>query len=114
MRNEYAHDLSKTELFKIVSEITGSPHDNGTVKAIVYTFQNAKDFADFNSKQKLSPSIEREIVNEEEKPSSQNHLKQHNMNLGLNYTINLVLPKTDDPAIFNAIFKSLKENLLNG
>ncbi|MDD4332812.1 MAG: hypothetical protein PHT51_01755 [Patescibacteria group bacterium] len=33
--------------------------------------------------------------------------------LGLNYTINLTLPKTDDPAVYDAIFKSLRENLLN-
>lgn len=32
--------------------------------------------------------------------------------LNLAYTINLVLPKTDDVAVFNAIFKSLRENLL--
>lgn len=32
------------------------------------------------------------------------------MNLG--YTINLNLPATSDIAVFNAIFKSLRENLL--
>ena len=31
---------------------------------------------------------------------------------GLSYQINLVLPKTDDIAVFNAIFKSLKDHLL--
>jgi hypothetical protein len=34
------------------------------------------------------------------------------LRLNLAYTINLVLPKTDDVAVFNAIFKSLRENLL--
>ena len=32
--------------------------------------------------------------------------------LNLAYTINLVLPKSDDIAVFNAIFKSLREHLL--
>jgi hypothetical protein len=32
--------------------------------------------------------------------------------LNLSYTINLNLPPTSDIAVFNAIFKSLKENLL--
>ena len=32
--------------------------------------------------------------------------------LNLKYTINLNLPATSDIAVFNAIFKSLKENLL--
>jgi len=32
--------------------------------------------------------------------------------LGLSYTINLNLPATSDIAVFNAIFKSLREHLL--
>jgi hypothetical protein len=34
------------------------------------------------------------------------------MGLSLSYTINLNLPATSDAAVFNAIFKSLKEHLL--
>ena len=34
------------------------------------------------------------------------------LHLNLAYSINLVLPKTDDIGVFNAIFKSLRENLL--
>ena len=33
--------------------------------------------------------------------------------LSLGYTINLHLPATSDVAVFNAIFKSLRENLLS-
>jgi hypothetical protein len=32
----------------------------------------------------------------------------------LSYTINLNLPETADVEVFNAIFRSLKENLLRG
>jgi hypothetical protein len=34
---------------------------------------------------------------------------ERELDLNLSYTINLVLPKTDDPAVFNAIFRSLRE-----
>jgi hypothetical protein len=34
------------------------------------------------------------------------------LGLNLGYTINLNLPATSDPAVFNAIFKALKEHLL--
>ncbi len=34
--------------------------------------------------------------------------------LNLSYTINLNLPETSDIQVFNAIFRSLKENLLRG
>ena len=36
-----------------------------------------------------------------------------NIGFSLGYTINLNLPATSDPAVFDAIFKSLKENLLS-
>ena len=41
-------------------------------------------------------------------------MQRGNEGIGLNlaYTINLNLPATSDIAVFNAIFKSLKENLL--
>lgn len=113
-RNEYAQDLSRAELIKLVSEITGSAHDNSTVKAIVGTFWAAKDFADFETVQDEKLDTIKIIEPKEEKETHVEPIKSSKkVNLGLSYTINLVLPKTDDPAVFNAIFKSLKENLLN-
>jgi hypothetical protein len=114
-RNEYAHELGRPEFTKLVTEITGLAHDHGTVKAIAATFFNAKEFADFEAK--IEPKEEEpkatKIYAKNEEPDIQNIQKSKKLNLGLNYTINLVLPKTDDPAIYNAIFKSLKENLLD-
>lgn len=113
-RNEYAHELSRSELTKVVSEITGAAHDNSTVKAIVGTFWTAKELADFENGQE--DKIDTKIVPEfkEDKDLHTEPIKSSKkVSLGLNYTINLVLPKTDDPAVFNAIFKSLKDNLLN-
>ena len=37
---------------------------------------------------------------------------QNPTGLNLSYTINLNLPETSDVEVFNAIFRSLKENLL--
>lgn len=112
-RNEYAQDLTRTELTKLVSEITGSAHDNSTVKAIVGTFWIAKELANFDSKpeEKVEKEIHAEQKEQKDIPDSNKTIKK--LNLGLSYTINLVLPKTDDPSVYNAIFKSLKENLLN-
>jgi hypothetical protein len=113
-RNEYAHDLSRPELTKIVSDITGSPHDNSTVKAIVGTFYTAKELADFDASKSKNAKKEQTDELPEVKENPEEHTKTiKKLNLGLSYTINLVLPKTDDPAVFSAIFKSLKDNLLN-
>ena len=113
-RNEYAHDLSRQEFTKLVSEITSLPHDNGTVKAIVGTYWIAKELADFDaSKPKAVQKESTEVVQDEKEYSDEQTKTIKKLNLGLSYTINLVLPKTDDPAVYNAIFKSLKDNLLN-
>lgn len=110
LRKEYAQDLSRAEFVKIVCEITGLPHDNGTVKAIAGTYFAAKEFADFEAKKQDAPK-EEEV--KEKLPPDDSGKMIKKLNLGLSYTINLVLPKTDDPSVYNAIFKSLKENLLN-
>jgi hypothetical protein len=34
------------------------------------------------------------------------------LKMGLSYQINIILPETENIAVFNAIFKSLKDNLL--
>ncbi|PHR86714.1 MAG: hypothetical protein COA80_19420 [Leeuwenhoekiella sp.] len=115
-RNAYAHELSKKDLTKLVSEITGKPHDNTTVKVIVNSFTNAKKFADFEAKPTTSQKVETKKPTESSKENTVTPIPQNTtekLKLGLNYTINLVLPKTDDPAIYDAIFKSLKDNLLN-
>jgi hypothetical protein len=108
-RNEYCHDLSKKDFKGLVMEATGEPQDSKIVELIVSSFFNAKSLADFE--EYLIEGSEEPIT---EKPleikTDESYMKK--INLGLNYTINLVLPKTDDPSVYNAIFKSLKENLL--
>ncbi len=114
LRNEYVHDLSRPDFIKLVSEVTGGAHDSSTVKAIVGTFFFAKEFAEFDSNGNEASLEENGNQEPEKEPVAKKNIENpKKINLGLSYTINLVLPKTDDPAILNAIFKALKENLLH-
>lgn len=114
IRNAYAYELDRKGLTKLVSEITGNPHDNSTVKAIVSSFFHAKEFADFEKKEKEPEEIlSNQVKRNENFVQNSQSTSSRKIPLGLNYTINLVLPKTDDPAIFDAIFRSLKNNLLD-
>lgn len=111
-RNEYAHSLSKADLEGLIVEMTGLEKGNQTVRAIVGTFEALKSFADFKAKEEPAvPEKNTEDVNHEIGKKGSHHVGG-GVALGLSYTINLVLPKTDDVAVFNAIFKSLKENIL--
>ncbi|MBX8469725.1 DUF5343 domain-containing protein [Pseudomonas sp. RIT778] len=107
-RNEYAHSLSRADFEGLVVEMTGLEKGNGTVKAIVSTFEALKAFAEFKAVDAEEPiiSIEKKIS------ESSSNEEYPDVRLGLSYTINLVLPKTDDVSVFNAIFRSLRENLL--
>lgn len=110
-RNERFYDLSKEKFLELVCEETGFDHDNVTAKRITNTFFEVKKLADFSS-------VFEEIDDEPE--AVEHHEPRHDnasvntkpSKLGISYNINLILPETDDPKVFNAIFKSLKENLL--
>ncbi|WP_196788413.1 DUF5343 domain-containing protein [Burkholderia gladioli] len=109
-RNEFAHSLSRQDLEGLVVEMTGLEKGNSTVSAIVGTFEAVKSFADFSIEKEPQKNSNENLA--ENPPMRQNSVEAQGIKLGLAYTINLVLPKTDDIAVFNAIFKSLRENLL--
>ncbi|MCP5362041.1 MAG: DUF5343 domain-containing protein [Hyphomicrobiales bacterium] len=115
--NEYAHELEKSKLKDAVIQVTGFDKTNSTVKAIVGTFEALKDYADFDITETEHATTSAEDKPEVKLPSQ--HIPQQpqpseNRNRGMNlsYTINLNLPASKDSEVFDAIFKSLKENLL--
>jgi hypothetical protein len=107
-RNEFANNLNKEEFKGLVVEITGLDSGDRVVQLICSTFENLKKLADFEQHYVASDGKFGEKV---EELSSETE-EDMGLDLRLSYTINLVLPKTDDPAVFNAIFRALRENLL--
>lgn len=111
--NEYVHKLSEKELTGLVLQLTGDEKDSRAVKNIVKTFLALRKHADFDAKSE-DPDLTGEAPDESNDDNADDFTPPQNndINLGLSYQINLVLPKTDDIAVFNAIFRSLRENLL--
>ena len=112
-RNEHADSLPREQLKGLLLEITGLEPTNRIVQLVCQTFETLKKSADFDATLKNGaahtgqPEDKQEVA--PEKPENGN---SREFSLGLAYTINLVLPKSDDPAVFNAIFRSLRDNLL--
>ena len=48
----------------------------------------------------------------EDQPPIEAHSSSEKLGIGLRYNINVVLPDTSDITVYNAIFKSIKDNLL--
>ncbi|PTA91090.1 hypothetical protein C9415_20590 [Kluyvera sp. Nf5] len=111
-RNEYAHKLSKTDLEGLLVEMTGLEKGNSSVRAVLGTFEAIRSYASFDTVSESIVENEIESVIPEKNTENFSDVYDSGVKLGLSYTINLVLPKTDDVAVFNAIFKSLRDNLL--
>lgn len=111
--NEYAHDLSKDKLTAVITQITGAEKDSRATRATAGTFEALKQFANFDVEQYEGVMSEQVQIKNVPDNSVREHEKSiGNVDLKLSYTINLNLPETSNPEVFNAIFKSLKENLL--
>lgn len=116
-RSEYAHSVGDAKLRDIVTEITGLIPNDSVAVAIRGTFNVIKSFIPdgFNAS-----SLDDNNVNDDsgigaQSSSDHNHTetpKTTRNSLGLVYNINIVLPETSDLKVLNAIFRSLKENLM--
>ncbi len=119
--NEYMHDLPEDELRELIVQVTGAAADARSVDLILRCIMLLKEHAVFDATEEIEPEIEvkQEVppLNNLSPPSLPPLLpgingQQKKFGMNLSYTINLNLPASTDIAVFNAIFKSLKENLL--
>lgn len=113
-RNEYMHELNDAELLGLIVEETGQAHDANSVKLTLSAIKALKEFADFSVKlgEQNNNDIPASVPSIEDYSEPQSKPDTGNYSFNLGYTININLPASTDQAVFNAIFKSLKENLL--
>jgi hypothetical protein len=115
-RNEFMHKLSDDKLQGLVVEETGQAADSSVVRLTTSCIRHLIKYAAFDVVDEPSPlaPLPTAPPPDREGESSSQRRDRHGSGLGLNlgYTINLNLPATSDPKVFDAIFKSLKEHLL--
>lgn len=117
-RNEYMHRLGDEELKGLIYEETGAGQDSGAVPLILSSIKQIKKFAKWDSvpveekADRAEPEPESLPAARAPLPNGSTRMATQGLGLNLGYTINLNLPATSDPAVFNAIFRALKEHLL--
>jgi len=114
-RNEYANKLDKKGLEGLVVQATGLDKGSTTLRAIVNTFDALKAFADFDAAGDAGVRDGGRDESVDQEAESQPDLQDDGagaVRMNLAYTINLNLPKSDDIAVFSAIFRALREQLL--
>lgn len=114
VRNEFMHELPDDALIGLLVEETGPPHDSNPVKMIFASIKHLKAFADFKSATEAEPVTAKPEPEHLPDPGPRQAplVPVQTFGLNLGYTINLNLPATSDPEVFDAIFKSLKQHLL--
>jgi Family of unknown function (DUF5343) len=110
VRNEFMHELKDSELLGLIVEETGEAHDSNPAKLIMSCVKHLKAFAAFDMEETQESN---KIVKIDEPPqAATSRSTEKSFQFKLGYTINLNLPATSDPAVFDAIFRSLKQHLL--
>jgi len=115
--NENAHKLDTSKLKGLIVEATGAESNSVVVARTVSTFNALKSIATFDTPTRTAsePEVAGQLMATQQIASShENHEVGNHAVEGINlaYTINLNLPPTNDIEVFNAIFKSLKQHLL--
>jgi hypothetical protein len=95
--------------------VTGEEAESSVVKQALSTLRTLKQLANFETQIEEKAGVQEagSLVKQSadiSQVSSSGH--QGSIGLNLSYTINLNLPATSDQAVFNAIFRSLKEFLI--
>lgn len=118
--NEYAEKLDKNELLDLVATVTGASKEDKTLGCVVGTFSELKKFATFDVAEipedigdEETEDATEDVEEKEENSGVGISTKKTKVNFGISYTINLNLPASTEVKVFDAIFKSLKKNLLD-
>ena len=116
--NEYAHSLSEDDLTGLIVQVTGLAPKSQVTRLTVRTLNVLKERADFDE-----ADVATETSNAGTQPVGADEAGTRAVvngrqsagkaNINLSYTINLNLPATSEVEVFDAIFRSLKEHLLD-
>jgi hypothetical protein len=111
--NEYAWKLTKPELQAKLTSLSGAADDDATIPAVTSTFLELSKLAKWEGwiPERREPETAGANRTGVGAPPSGTGKELPN-GFALSYTINLNLPATTEIEVFNAIFKSLRDNLL--
>lgn len=108
-RNEYIYRADESVIRDGLVEITGLKRSDPLIRLMYATFDALKSFIDSEPTKVTETRADEVTASHDRSGTDQASAK---LKLGLSYQINIVLPETENIAVFNAIFKSLRDNLL--
>lgn len=122
VRNEYAYNLSDEKLKNLLVEMTGKDKASSTIQKICSSWKACKSFANFDvavTEEAGSPQLRpqpAELSDHFDLGVRSNmkdlSLLPQSVGVSFGYNININLPATTDPQVYNAIFSALQQTLL--
>lgn len=116
--NRTANELSSDEVKNKLRTLYKGTKKEGVIARIASTFAALCEYADFSALPTQTKSVEQaEDKNKAKERDSQSDARRAPGSLpelsikGLQYHINIVLPESRDQAVYDAIFKSLRDHL---
>lgn len=122
--NVEAHKMSKTQVVNKFKTLTQGQYSEGVLSNMGATFVALCKLADFETKRAKIPPEENEAPAEKPKENERDREKPEgeaepefthgkSKSLGrLHYNIQLILPESRDPKVYDALFRSLNKHLL--
>jgi hypothetical protein len=111
--NKDAHTLSEEEIKNKLKTLTRGEKSDKVVGLMAKTFKALSDYADWSKPSKAPPDPESKVETVAPKEMTKQRAEAPPpKTLGLHYDIQIHLPATRDSAVYDAIFKSLKDHLL--
>ncbi|TQM12253.1 hypothetical protein FB548_2184 [Pseudoxanthomonas sp. 3HH-4] len=111
-RNQYAHRADRPALTDIVVAVTGLPKTDSVVGYMVNTFQVFQQYGKDFREDQAQPDKDKELEQPVRDGVPGTPVETLQKSLALAYNINIILPESTNVEVYNAIFRSLKGNLL--
>ncbi|MDA7535380.1 DUF5343 domain-containing protein [Akkermansiaceae bacterium] len=113
--NVKAHSMSNVDVINKLKTLSEGKVSDSVAKKMAMTFLGLAKSANFIKTTATAPQAESEASNAEYDAPTPQHPPSTSQSLpalgGLVYKIQIVLPDSRDPAVYDAIFKSLKSHL---
>jgi hypothetical protein len=111
--NTKAQEMSVEEIKNKLKTLTLGQKSENVVGLMANTFKALADLADWEAPAAaLAPPVPASVVKEEERIRSTDPLPSLRKDLELHYNIQIHLPESRDPAVFDAIFQALRKHLV--
>ena len=114
--NEYAYNLSDADLKGLILQVTGASKGDRIADLIYLTFKKLKSHASFDGARTVQAPTAPDRASNAANDVGLDMVRpalHGSSSLGLTYTITLNLPASTNIEVFNAIFRSLRDNLLH-